>query len=612
MRIAYKNIIDESTTTLTESSEDISFPVENVKDERLSYKWIATGITNESVIVTLPTFPEIPDNASGTTWKCESFTTANIASAPTATQYAWANLTPWDSSGLSIYNGFITFTKTVAVGGILRIGLDARSKHRRCKVLVNGVVDRPLRFNNDATDYSCTVESGIWSICDVLFSASGVSTFTDIEDFPVGTHFLIWDYIGDGNYDTKIPDVSGNGLDLTLRGAYPYGETTVKSLFFNPNRGGVIGGGDYAVKVLNENTRVIGMGAYIEGGSANSGIISTYFNNGGTSGSGFNVNPLTNTTIRVSAGKVTGSYENIDTTIPVGLSGHYVYAEFNVTTQTCSFTIDGNQNYVYTSSAFSGTINFNAVSIVLGRAIIDSDSFYFPGKINRARAYVRTLSITEKYNLANNIHFTAEEIGRVGAWDIDYELGVNTAAVLGHNIKTSDTIKIQGCALPNNWDDSDMDDTILGCTNVALKFFTNTYYYKYWRFYFSEGAVEIGRLWLGKYITVDPSSLLNFKVSKINSDIVVHGKGRQKYSVPGSQWRKFTFNFPRSDENMIYLIDQLYEEVGNNKSFIFCNFDSIREYALVEPCYVSFNGNMNYNHIEKMEWEYSIEMEEEK
>jgi hypothetical protein len=145
-----------------------------------------------------------------------------------------------------------------------------------------------------------------------------------------------------------------------------------------------------------------------------------------------------------------------------------------------------------------------------------------------------------------------------------------------------------------------------------LKFLDDTYYYKYWRFYFGQGSVQIGRLWLGDYLSIDPSCLTDFKVEVKNSDTVIHGKNRQKWAVVGEEWRRFELNFPRTEENMIYEISNMFDYVGNFRSILFMNFDEIRDYKLVEPCYVSIDGEIQFNHTHRMGWQYSISLEEEK
>jgi len=126
-----------------------------------------------------------------------------------------------------------------------------------------------------------------------------------------------------------------------------------------------------------------------------------------------------------------------------------------------------------------------------------------------------------------------------------------------------------------------------------------------------DGYIEIGRLWLGSYITIDPSSLEDFRVIKKRSDIVTHGKNRNKYGSIGTGWRRFELSFPQTQEATISLINTMYDSVGNHSSFIFCNFDVIRDYVLVEPCYVSIDGEVTFNHKTRMKFEYALNMEEE-
>jgi hypothetical protein len=202
--------------------------------------------------------------------------------------------------------------------------------------------------------------------------------------------------------------------------------------------------------------------------------------------------------------------------------------------------------------------------------------------------------------------------GLVGRWDVDNGLGVNTAAVLGHNLLPGTTLRIQGHD-SNEWGDPDIDEAITVNPETCLKFLTDTEWKKYWRFSFgSQGSLEIGRLWLGEYLTIDPSSTLSFKVDKKRSDNVTHGKNRQKWASIGIGWRRFSFSFPVTEENMVYLLTKLYDQVGNHSSFLFCNFDTIRDYVLVEPCYVSISNELSFSHDRRMKFSYSLELEEEK
>lgn len=215
---------------------------------------------------------------------------------------------------------------------------------------------------------------------------------------------------------------------------------------------------------------------------------------------------------------------------------------------------------------------------------------------------------TQDQRLSNKWIATA-----VTAQTVTIDLGVATAitsfAILGHNITSAATVVFNGGTTTAV---SSIVETLTHNEGIMLAFDT-AQEYRYWELVISDNpvAVEIGRIWLGSYITIDPSSTLNFKVTKKRSDVVIHGRNRQKFASIGIGWRRFELSFPRTEEAMIRLLTQLYDEVGNHSSFIFCNFDTIRDYTLVEPCYVSLDGEMGFVHKERMGFTYSMNMEEE-
>jgi len=185
----------------------------------------------------------------------------------------------------------------------------------------------------------------------------------------------------------------------------------------------------------------------------------------------------------------------------------------------------------------------------------------------------------------------------------------------GQIYKSELYITIMGNAV-NSWTAPSVIETLSWNEGAILKFITDAHY-QYWRFSIanssnSNGYVQIGRLWLGDYITIDPSSLLDFKVIKKRSDQVIYGRNRQKWANIGVGWRQFTFNFPPTQEATLQLIQNMYDTVGNHSSFIFCNFDTIRDYKLVEPCYVSINGDLTFSHDNRMKFTYQLIMEEDK
>jgi hypothetical protein len=190
---------------------------------------------------------------------------------------------------------------------------------------------------------------------------------------------------------------------------------------------------------------------------------------------------------------------------------------------------------------------------------------------------------------------------------------INTIAILGHNLLTTDTVLIQANDA-DSWGSPSLSTTltVIGSDYMVLKMLASSYQHKYWQYTFSgQGSYEIGRLWLGSYITIDPSSTNDFNVTKKRSDNVVYGTGRQKFSSPGVGWRAFDLSFPPTKTTALNVIQTFYDTVGKHSSFIFMNFDTIRDYEIVEPCYVSVNGDIGFSHQKNMIFTYSILMEED-
>lgn len=194
--------------------------------------------------------------------------------------------------------------------------------------------------------------------------------------------------------------------------------------------------------------------------------------------------------------------------------------------------------------------------------------------------------------------------------DFGTAVSITTAAVLGHNILDGTVIRIEANTI-NSWSSPAYSETLTWNEGVILKFFT-AQSYRYWRFYIGQGNLEIGRLWLSTYVTIDPSSLLDFTVTYKNSDINIYGIHRQKFSVAGVTWRAFNFNFPPTESTMINTINDLFDEIGIYTSVIFCNFDGGDiGYEMVTPCYVSISSEPQFTHTENMKWEYSLALEED-
>ncbi len=232
---------------------------------------------------------------------------------------------------------------------------------------------------------------------------------------------------------------------------------------------------------------------------------------------------------------------------------------------------------------------------------------------------------------------------------------INTIALLGHNLDSSATISVSFNYI-NNWTNPPVTQVLSYNNGIILKFLDTPIYVgtteienanelsnnvvtidflttesgdllttesddfiiRQEKYVFAKisitntNTIQLGRIWMGDYLQISPSSLLDFEVDVMNNDSVIYGTDRQKFASSGIQWRKIKLTFPSTDNTMITSIVNMYKEIGTYKSVIFCNFDTIRGYPLVEPLYCSFNGNLSFKHNESMKFSYELSLEEDK
>lgn len=204
-----------------------------------------------------------------------------------------------------------------------------------------------------------------------------------------------------------------------------------------------------------------------------------------------------------------------------------------------------------------------------------------------------------------------------------FDLGSTTEcsifAILGHDLASGGTVTVVGnddIASGLTWVTSGESSaqTITYNANIMLSFVTPISN-RYWKFTFSgqnEAGFSIGRIWIGDYISIDPSSLDDFTVTKKRDDIVVYGKNRQKYASVGNTWRSIDLSFPKTAGTTLSAIQTFYDTVGKHSSFIFCNFDSLRTYPLVDPLYGSIADDLAFSHKGRQYYTYALTIEEDR
>lgn len=595
MRIAYKNILDDvASNSITASSEETGYEIENVQDQRLSTKWKTSSATEQSVIFTLDTFPTYPDNVSGQSY---------FQHFDTATTDSW--LAYYSSTYETVFATTSNFiiaaasTTTLPYVGIYRnqawttgqtlifkFPYDADLQYVR---YYNGTAYTTMTLVND-NDINYFAEASMihgstYTLIQAIFYYASTA-IAATKTIPID-----YVYLGDGKYDYALEDLSGNGNDGTCYNVVP-GQ---KGLLFNKINSyisipSIVPGLAYSIACKFKATKNVTDVQMLVSITTDEGLIGLYISGGA---------------LYAASRNTAGSEKEIHTSVTANI-------EYKVVMFVASQIL-----YLYLNGVLIGSVSgVDAIFSSSTGGFIGSNSastYFFGGEISDIYIFNKSLTEAEITHLYNDESFITENDGLVGKWNINNGLGVNTAAILGHNLDTATlTAKIQ--ASDNNyWTDPPVDETLTISPTTILKFLSDTYYYKYWRFYFPEGlsALEIGRLWLGDYITIDPSSLTDFKVIKKRSDTVIHGKDRQKWASEGVGWRRIEMNFPPTEETMIRKLTNFYSDVRNHSSFIFMNFDSIREYALVEPIYCSIDGSLGFTHDNRMKFSWSLNIEEE-
>ena len=149
---------------------------------------------------------------------------------------------------------------------------------------------------------------------------------------------------------------------------------------------------------------------------------------------------------------------------------------------------------------------------------------------------------------------------------------INTIALLGHNLDSSATISVSFNYI-DDWTSPPVTHTLSYNSGIILKFLDTPVYvgtteienaneltsnvitvdfittesgdllttesddfivrqdkYAYAKISITNtNTIQLGRIWMGDYLQISPSSLLDFKVTKKRSDVNIYGKDRQKY-----------------------------------------------------------------------------------
>ena len=179
-------------------------------------------------------------------------------------------------------------------------------------------------------------------------------------------------------------------------------------------------------------------------------------------------------------------------------------------------------------------------------------------------------------------------------------------AILGHNISSSSTVTLTAGSSPTVILSSpSVNETITHRTAIMLNYFTSVAD-QFWRVTFADGSnpdgyVEVGRVVLGEYLQGVP-------IEHTRSDSVVSSITKQVFGDVGEERLEVKYKFPRSTNSMKVSIEQMFDEVGKFKPFVFSNFNS--SFSIIEPLYAVIGDDITFRHISFSEWSYDLSIVE--
>ena len=630
MRILYSNEIDTLTATgMTALTAETLYPIANVQDQRLSTRWHSTAATDQTVIF------DAGGTVSGGDGQPMFQATTNLLSNPEDWSSGWTGSNATRASSGSVL-GFVGNLLTVGTGGSVGLLYQTETAAATSYSLI-GIV-KYSSYNAPAIGiYNASTGSYI-ATASVNFSAKTVTRSTGlsviskwIDDYTVRVGVSAVDATP-GNTLWAVAQ-GGNATGLTsIFSAFQLTATTYPLAYTATTRAAWATSGTVAYRLPPSGKFIVDceftpyfayttstnhrawewyvdssnrLFHYYDAGSDTIRMAwtqagSTAIITGGSTfdgGTALTVNQTIRTvaSVDISAAQTTGSRLII---VPRKQGSLTEATTWSMTTQALSAT--------------------TVTSFYLGN---EAGGSQLGGLMRRTRVYGGLLENT----IATEQDIDDELKTKQLIFDeADYakSFTVDAAAIMGHTISAGASVKVELNDY-NEWNYTDgsgssiIQRTMTWDESTILKFLDERAKRKYVRFSINDpnndaGAIEVGRFWVGEHLDISPSSLLNFTVTKKRSDLVQYGRNRQKWADEGVGWRRFELSFPRTGTTMLDKVQLMYDTVGHHSSVIFCNFDTIRDYLLVEPVYCSIQDDPVFNHRRAMKFEWGLVLEEDR
>lgn len=204
----------------------------------------------------------------------------------------------------------------------------------------------------------------------------------------------------------------------------------------------------------------------------------------------------------------------------------------------------------------------------------------------------------QDYQLAKKWHST----GDTDEW-IKIDAGVgNTitatgAAILGHNLTSGATCKIQADADNVSWGAPTLDETFVYNADIMTEYFASTSL-RYWRFHFADAAnpdtyVSVGRLVLCEYLETPAGK--DMTIGYGDTSVVAESLTGQSFGDEGIIQKSYSFDFPHWTDAVRKTIITMVEDIKLVKPIVLVADQS--DQTKVIPVYCRLDDTLSLDHI---------------
>lgn len=185
------------------------------------------------------------------------------------------------------------------------------------------------------------------------------------------------------------------------------------------------------------------------------------------------------------------------------------------------------------------------------------------------------------------------------------------AAILAHNFSASAGVCVQAATAPT-FASIALSANVTWRDGTMVVYFTSGAY-RCWRISIddtgnSDGYYEVGRVFLGEYLQVDPSSAVEFPEAHQRTDRQTFGLTNQLYADEGIGFKTYRYRFRWAANAMKASIQSMWEGAGMHSPLVFMNYDT--QFSVVPPMYCIITDPIEFQHQAFDHWDFELNLRE--